>query len=139
MKSKTIGWIILAAGAAALLWWWRSRQQGLASSTLLPGGMGTSLAGSPQQSSGIGSLVTSGSQVTTDSPKIVSARGLYGEQARCNAAGGRFIKTITPPAYGICVSSTVFTKWATSNTNPAPTADDVIRFLNQPGINGSGI
>lgn len=106
MKRDQLGWVILIGGAAALAWWYFSGQ----GSGLVGGPLGPELA--PPTNGTPGTFGKGQGAQTIDS--LAGVRGAYGEQARCNATGGRFIKTVTKPAYGICVNSATFAAWMAS-------------------------
>lgn len=124
MKKDQIGWIILIAGAAGLAWWYFSRQSSGSVGPMAPGATVPIGSTSPSK----GTITPSGTvtnQRTIDD--FAGARGEYGEQARCNATGGRFIKTITAPAYGVCVSQSIFSQWLTSGIDSDQLTDQQVR------------
>ncbi len=132
MKQKQIVlWGALAAGAAGLYLWYRSRSGqpfgARPPAYPLPGGVGAQGPG-PLPPPG-GSESTPPAGATINSPQIVAARGAQtgqGSQRACNAAGGRFIKTIDAPYYGICASQANFDRWNASNP-PANATTAMVR------------
>lgn len=139
MKQKQILlWGAIAAGAAGLYLWYRARSSGAAwglrpPGNPLPGGTGAQAPGPLPPPAGNGSTPAPGS--TINSPAIVAARGAQtgtGSQRACNAAGGRFIKTIDAPYYGLCVSQANFDRW--NATNPPDNATTArVRQVLGPG------
>lgn len=132
MKQKQlILWGLVAAGAVGLVLWYRARSSGAdwglrPPGSPLPGGTGAQSPGPLPPPAGSGSTPTPG--VTINSPQIVAARGAQtaqGSQRACNAAGGRFIKTIDAPYYGVCASQANFDRWNASNPPANATTADV--------------
>lgn len=106
MTKQQKGLIVLAVGAAAIGWWvWRSRRM---SGTV--SGTGTSTTGS------LDVLRNTLSRTNTiDDPSIVNLRGAAGGPASrraCPSPGSsRWIKTVTGPNYGLCVTHAQFARW----------------------------
>ena len=122
MKKNQIGWIILIGGAAVLAWYWWSNRQ-TATGPMAPGAT-VPLTGTT------GSVTPRATGTTTNLRTIddlAGPRGAYGEQLRCNQTGGRFIKTITAPAYGVCVNQQTFDAWLRSGVGGDYTTDEQVR------------
>jgi hypothetical protein len=126
MKEKDLGLLLLIAGAGGLAWWFFFRNGSTASS---PGGLAANFAPyGPQQGGKLsGGLINTAPPASIDDPAIVAARGAYGEQARCNATGGRFIKTISPPEYGICVDAETFAAWVAAGLGRSSVTIEIVR------------
>jgi hypothetical protein len=116
--------ILLVAGVGGLaLWWFYRSRQGLPLFSGVAGVTGNSTVIPAAR-------LEPGSGPSPDDPTIVAARGAAGAQLRC-IRPNRFIKTIDPPNYGICVTQAEFDAW---NASPGAqiwsTRDaDVLAFL----------